>query len=81
MLDPIDGTINFARQSPLCAISPSLLEAGDPVLGIVDAPLLGERFIARRGGGAYLNGKPIAVSRADVFRGAMVAVSDFKVGK
>ena len=81
VLDPIDGTINFAHQSPLCAISLSLIDAGQPVLGIVDAPLLGERFIARRGGGAYVNGKRIAVSRVDALREAMVAVSDFKVGK
>ncbi len=81
VLDPIDGTINFARQSPLCTISLSLVEAGQPVLGVVDAPLLGERFIARRGGGAYVNGKPIAVSTVGVLREAIVAVSDFKVGK
>ena len=49
VLDPIDGTINFARDSPLCAISLSLVVGGQPVLGIVDAPLLGERFIARQG--------------------------------
>ena len=47
VFDPIDGTINFARGSPLCAISLSLVIGGQPVLGIVDAPLLGERFIAR----------------------------------
>lgn len=63
VLDPIDGTINFARDSPLCAISLSLLVAGQPVLGIVDAPLLGERFIARHGGGAYLNGNRVEMHR------------------
>jgi myo-inositol-1(or 4)-monophosphatase len=81
VLDPIDGTINFARESPLCSISLSLVEAGQPVIGIVDAPLLGERFIARRGGGAYMNGKRIAISSVGVLREAIVAVSDFKVGK
>jgi len=38
VLDPIDGTINFAKDSPLCAISLSLVVAGQPVLGIVDTP-------------------------------------------
>ena len=56
MLDPIDGTINFSSDSPLCSISLSLVIDGQPVLGIVDARLLGERFIARQGKGAYLNG-------------------------
>ncbi len=80
VLDPIDGTINFARDSPLCSISLSLLSRGQPVLGIVDAPLLGERFIAHEGGGAFLNGERISVSSVGVLREAIVAVADFKVG-
>ncbi len=80
VLDPIDGTINFARGSPLCTISLSLVAGGQPVLGIVDAPLLGERFIARRGGGAFLNGERISVSSVGVLHEAIVAVADFKVG-
>jgi len=80
VLDPIDGTINFARDSPLCAISLSLVIGGQPVLGIVDAPLLGERFIARRSGGAYLNGVAITVAEVAGLREAVVGVSDFKVG-
>ena len=80
MLDPIDGTINFAKDSPLCAISLSLVVGGQPVLGIVDTPLLGERFIAREGGGAYLNGARIAISEVDGLREAMVGLADFKVG-
>ena len=56
VLDPIDGTINFARDSPLCSISLSLVLHGQPVLGIVDTPLLGERFIARSGGGGCRGG-------------------------
>ena len=71
VLDPIDGTINFARDSPLCSISLSLVIDGQPVLGIVDAPLLGERFIARQGEGAYLNG-----TRIHGLRGAGVAGGD-----
>lgn len=80
VLDPIDGTINFARDSPFCAISLSLVIAGQPVLGIVDAPLLGERFIARQGGGAYLNGAGISVAEVTGLREAIVGVADFKVG-
>jgi myo-inositol-1(or 4)-monophosphatase len=81
VLDPIDGTINFAKDSPLCAISLSLVAEGQPVLGIVDTPLLGERFIARAGDGAYLNGTRVAISEVDELREAMVAVADFKVGE
>jgi myo-inositol-1(or 4)-monophosphatase len=81
VLDPIDGTINFAKDSPLCAISLSLIAAGQPVLGIVDTPFLGERFIAREGSGAFLNGAPIAVGSVAGLHEAVVAVADFKVGR
>ena len=80
VLDPIDGTINFARDSPLCAISLSLVSGGQPVLGIVDAPLLGERFIACQGAGAYRNGTAISVAEPTGLREAIVGVADFKVG-
>ena len=80
VLDPIDGTINFSRDSPLCTISLSLVTNGQPVLGIVDVPLLGERFIARQGAGAFLNGERISTSSVGVLHEAIVGVADFKVG-
>jgi myo-inositol-1(or 4)-monophosphatase len=80
VLDPIDGTINFARGMGLCTISLSLAVAGEPVLGIVDAPFLGERFIARRGEGAFLNGNRIAVFEIPALHEAIIGVADFKVG-
>jgi myo-inositol-1(or 4)-monophosphatase len=80
VLDPTDGTINFARGNPLCTISLSLVVAGQPVLGIVDAPFLGERFIARQGEGAYLNGNPITIFEVPALHEAIIGVADFKVG-
>jgi len=80
VLDPIDGTINFSKDSPLCAISLSLVVAGQPVLGIVDTPFLGERFVARQGDGAYVNGTRIAVAEIDDLHEAVVGLADFKVG-
>jgi len=81
VLDPIDGTINFARDLPLCTISLSLVAAGQPVLGIVDAPLLRERYVAKAGAGAYLNGAPMAVCEVAGLHEAIVGVADFKVGR
>jgi myo-inositol-1(or 4)-monophosphatase len=81
VLDPIDGTINFARGSPLCATSLALVIDGQPVLGIVDAPLLGERFHARAGHGAWRNGHRMRVSDPRVLHEAIVGLSDFKVGR
>lgn len=80
VLDPIDGTVNFARGSPLCTVSLSLVRGGEPVLGIVDAPFLGERFVAQRGRGAYMNGHRITIHEVPSVREAMVGIADFKVG-
>jgi myo-inositol-1(or 4)-monophosphatase len=80
VLDPIDGTVNFARGSPLCTISLSLVRSGQPVLGIVDVPFLGERFVARCGRGAYMNGHRITIHEVPSVREAMVGIADFKVG-
>lgn len=80
VLDPIDGTVNFARGSPLCTISLSLVRSGQPVLGIVDVPFLGERFAAQCGCGAYMNGHRITIHEVPSVREAMVGIADFKVG-
>ncbi len=80
VLDPIDGTANYADGSPLCAISLALIREGQPVLGIVTAPFLGERFVAVSGGGAFRNGVPIRVAPREV-GDPLVALSDFAFGR
>ncbi len=80
VLDPIDGTINFARGIPLCSISLSLVADGQPVLGIVDVPFLDERFVAQKGRGAYLNGTRLSVAEVPGLHEAIVGAADFKVG-
>lgn len=69
VLDPIDGTINFSHETPLCGISLALVHEGRPVLAFVDLPLLGERFVAQEGAGAFLNGRRIEVNEAPTGRG------------
>lgn len=81
VLDPIDGTVNFMRGSPLCCISLALVEEGQPTLSIVDIPLIGERYVAARGSGAYLNGRRIAVSTIARLHDAGVGLADFSVGR
>ena len=80
VLDPIDGTVNFANGSPLCAISLALVENGQPTLGIIDLPLMGERYVGRRGLGASLNGRGINVVEPSGLNEAMVGFADFAVG-
>ena len=62
IIDPVDGTTNFARGFPVFAASVALCRRAEPVLGLVEAPQLRERFMASRGEGAYLNGRRLKVS-------------------
>lgn len=79
VLDPVDGTTNFIKGSPLCAISLALLSDGQPIFGIVDLPLLGERYVARAGAGAYLNGTRLHMPDVHRLADAVVGVTDFAV--
>ena len=72
MVDPIDGTANFARGIPVFGISVGMLHEGEPVLGIICIPMLDETFAALRGRGATLNGEPTAVSSTTDTARAMV---------
>lgn len=63
VIDPIDGSANFSRGIPHYAICIGLLEHGVPIAGAVYNPVTDELFSFKKGGGAFLNGKPIAVSK------------------
>lgn len=54
MIDPLDGTTNFVHQFPFFCISIGLEVNGELVLGVVDAPRLGTRYHAIKGGGAFV---------------------------
>ena len=62
VIDPIDGTTNFAHTVPQCSISIALFYKNEPVLGGVMNPITGDLFFAQKGKGATLNGKKIHVS-------------------
>lgn len=59
VVDPLDGTTNFAAGIPYWAISLARFEAGVPVLAVLDVPPLRQRIVAIRGQGAWRNGKPL----------------------
>lgn len=61
-VDPLDGSVNYIKGYPHCAVSIGLLRDGKPVLGVVDCFMLGEAFSGAIGHGAWLNGTPIQVS-------------------
>ncbi len=76
-IDPVDGTRSFIRGLPLFATMMALLHKGEPVLGIIELPALGETAWAVKGKGAFLNGKPLKVSRQKHLKGAFIAVADW----
>ena len=62
LVDPLDGTANFVHGFPAVGVSIGLVADGEPVVGVVHAPLLGDTYSARRGGGAFRDGAPHPVS-------------------
>lgn len=72
IVDPLDGTTNYAHGYPLYAVSIALEVAGEVTVGVVYVPMLDEMFAAAAGGGAWLNEEPIAVSTAGSLIEAML---------
>jgi myo-inositol-1(or 4)-monophosphatase len=62
IIDPLDGTTNYAHGLPFFSVSIGLEIEGEIVFGAIYGPVMDELFIARRGQGAYCNGSPIHVS-------------------
>lgn len=65
VIDPLDGTINYANGIPFFCVSIALVEAGAPVVGIIHDPMRGETFAATDDGPATLNGRAIRASVKD----------------
>jgi myo-inositol-1(or 4)-monophosphatase len=72
VVDPLDGTTNFAHGLPTFAVSIALEDAGLPVVGVVYDPMRQELFRAIKGGGALLNAEPIRVSRTERISSAVL---------
>jgi histidinol-phosphatase len=75
-IDPIDGTRSFIRGIPLFGTLVSLLERGEPVLGIVVMPALDETYVSAKGMGAYCDGLPLRVSNAQSLEQSFVCCGD-----
>ena len=73
IVDPLDGTTNYAHGLPLFAVSIALERAGEVVVGVVHDPMREETYLAQRGGGATLNGESIRVSDTDEPIQALIA--------
>ncbi len=75
LVDPIDGTTNFAWGMPFFGICIALVEGGETVAGVVLDPSLGEAFVAEKGLGAFLNGERLAIARSLAPEEALIAAS------
>ncbi|MFI6098160.1 inositol monophosphatase family protein [Lentzea sp. NPDC051213] len=80
VLDPIDGTINYAHGSPLFAIALALVHEHQPILGITALPFLGARYWAVQGQGAYRDGDRISVSTTSELHEAVIGMCDYGSG-
>lgn len=74
IIDPIDGTANYAHFLPECSISVALTKGGEAVAAAVYCPRLGELYTAEKGKGAFLNGKPLHVSSKS-FRESLICTA------
>lgn len=96
VVDPLDGTTNFIRRIPLCAVSIALIENNTPTVGVIFNPITGEMFYAQKGGGAFLDGERIYCSKEsgilfansgydkkhkDAFAQVVIATTDYSIRK
>lgn len=73
LIDPLDGTTNYANGIPFFCVSIALEEEGEIKFGIIYNPMLEELFTAKKGEGAYLNNKRIYVSKTKNLKDSVLA--------
>ena len=78
VIDPIDGTVNFAFGLPSFSISIAYVENGEPSVGVVHLPVLNETYYAIKNGGAYKNGERIRVSNRKRLRESLGLMGFFR---
>ncbi len=72
IVDPLDGTTNFAHGVKSCCVSIAFAADGDTLLGVVLDPFANELFVARKGGGAWRNSRPAKVSAIDALADSLL---------
>lgn len=73
IIDPLDGTVNFAHGFPMFCVSIAFEAEGQVTYGVVYDPLRQELFEAKKGGGAFLNRRPLRVSQVSRLEAALLA--------
>ena len=75
VIDPLDGTVNYANGIPFFCVSIGLIEAGSPAVGVVLDPLRGDCYAATADGPATLNGRPVRASEKDALGDFVVSLA------
>jgi myo-inositol-1(or 4)-monophosphatase len=73
VVDPLDGTVNFAHQIPIFSVSIGVEREGKTISGVVLQPMTQELFVAETGKGAFFNGKPLQVSKTSNLHESILA--------
>lgn len=73
IIDPLDGTVNFAHNVPIFAVSIAAAKGSDILCGVIYNPMLGELFVTEKGQGAYLNDQKLQVTKQTSFERALFA--------
>jgi myo-inositol-1(or 4)-monophosphatase len=81
IVDPMDGTKEFTRKIPEFAASIALVEAGEPVVGVIHNPAAGATIWASRGGGTYRDGHRVTVSDVTALSEAVVIASRTEISR
>ncbi|MBI2793224.1 MAG: inositol monophosphatase [Ignavibacteria bacterium] len=82
VVDPLDGTVNYAHGIPIFSVSIAALRDADIVLGVVYHPLLDEMFTASVGKGAWLNGSKLSVSKTSLLNDSVLVTGfPYNVGQ
>ena len=73
IIDPLDGTVNFAHNIPIFAVSIAAMQDNEIISGVIYAPILDELFIAEKNKGSFLNNKKIKISKTSSLENAILA--------
>jgi myo-inositol-1(or 4)-monophosphatase len=79
--DPVEGNINHVHGMPDWGVTATLVRDNAPVVSVVHLPLTGNTYTAVRGGGAFLDGKPLSISTKTALNGALVGTGQARPGE
>jgi myo-inositol-1(or 4)-monophosphatase len=77
IVDPLDGTTNYIHRFPIFAISIGLEIKSDMQVGLIDMPALNETYVAMKGLGVWMNGRPLSVSKTEKMKDSLLATGFF----